>query len=55
MYWLIEGPPRTGDNWRSRTLVPGGGYGMRLDEVADFHWGEEGRWWREPVVQEAAE
>lgn len=35
-YCLVEGPPRSRGNWRSRTLVAGDqntGYGLTLDDV----------------------
>ena len=43
-YCLIEGPPRNGDNWRSRLQVAGDphtGYGLGLDDVARYLYGEQ--------------
>jgi len=32
-YWLVEGPPPSGGNWRARSIVVGGDHGTDLDAI----------------------
>ena len=32
-YWLIDGPSSNGGNWRARTVIVGGEYGVDLDTI----------------------
>lgn len=32
-YWLIDGPASNGTNWRARTVIVGGEYGVDLDTI----------------------
>jgi hypothetical protein len=34
-YWLIDGPPSNGGNWRARTVLVGGDYGTGLDAIEE--------------------